>query len=599
MTTTTAGEEESSSTLNAKWDDAFYAALQKEVTGDVNVKYCSVVEWVEQALPVKDGAIRAAIRGGRPFIPDDVIEALPSEPVQETGKMKVLAFADESGLVDEVFGMMKARKQLGSPTKKVPLWGEFADTYDKMREVVEGEWDLILFAAVDMPESNDPDDVVAWSKRIVETYLLLCQVLLRNPSYAPKVCVVSADTHSNDPETHKEAGIGISAAGPLFGMTNTVRLEVQTTAFHFVDLEYTVTDDVIAALAAELTRKTGFGEASVRLNSKGRFVARMMPAEPRYVSNAVFETPSSGTIGIGGGNGALGLVMGKYLLEHLPSGANVHIKFLSRSARVSGAGNETAWDDVRALARAKNATVEQAVCDVSSREAIETFVRDHKDTLVGFVHSAGVLRDALLPNQTSEKYDDVYKPKAWAGLYLHNALEQHQCDIKFLWMFSSVAVYGNPGQSSYSGANSLLDVVCRHRKALGKPATAMQWAGWGEVGMAANMDPIAKKRMADSPIPFFTNAQGLKGMDLGLSTGIPVFCVMRYNAKAFFDKLEKTTQKDKQLPVDRYDARFWSRPIPPQQLTELDLYDVVSTTFAEPRELIYDHFTAGVDYPDQ
>ena len=44
--------------------------------------------------------------------------------------------------------------------------------------------------------------------------------------------------------------------------------------------------------------------------------------------------------------------------------------------------------------------------------------------------------------------------------YLNHALEKFNCDkLEFLWLFSSVATYGNPGQSPYSAANSLLDSV--------------------------------------------------------------------------------------------------------------------------------------------
>ena len=53
---------------------------------------------------------------------------------------------------------------------------------------------------------------------------------------------------------------------------------------------------------------------------------------------------------------------------------------------------------------------------MSSREAVEAFVSEHADRLVGFVHSAGILRDALLMNQDAEKYDAVFKPKAPRGV---------------------------------------------------------------------------------------------------------------------------------------------------------------------------------------
>ena len=209
-------------------------------------------------------------------------------------------------------------------------------------------------------------------------------------------------------------------------------------------------------------------------------MARMVLAEPRYTSSKIFQPPCEGVVGIGGGNGALGLVMGKYLLERLGDQrktSSLEIKFLSRSCKIQPA-QQSLWDDVQRLASEGSIKVTQEKCDVSSREAVEAFVEEHADRLVGFVHSAGILRDALLMNQDGEKYDAVFKPKAWAALYLNHALEKFNCDkLEFLWLFSSVATYGNPGQSPYSAANSLLDSLSRYRNAKGLPCTAMQWAG--------------------------------------------------------------------------------------------------------------------------
>merc|ERR1739848_639719 len=109
------------------------------------------------------------------------------------------------------------------------------------------------------------------------------------------------------------------------------------------------------------------------------------------------------------------------------------------------------------------------------------------------IHSAGVLQDSMLFNQSWEKFDTVFQSKSRAAMYMHYALEEHiNPDLKFFWMFSSTAVYGNMGQSNYSSSNSYLDALARHRRAMGLPATAIQWGAWGDVGMAANLDQASK-----------------------------------------------------------------------------------------------------------
>ncbi|KAH8080451.1 hypothetical protein JL720_9147 [Aureococcus anophagefferens] len=511
----------------AVWEDALYDKRKPEIIQEVDTKYCCLVEW-------------------------EIIDGIPKEDPKETGKLDILAFVDESGLVGEMMDVLARKKHVGSK-KLVPVWGN-DDLLDaaKIEELLADEWDMLIFGAgVDLPESNDPDDIVV--------------LIQRKPAYAKKIFVLTCDTHGNEPKTWAEAGPGLTAASHLFGMCNTCRIECAATPIHYVDAEFTVTDEIVEELANEVTRQAGFGENSVRINWRGRFVARMVLAEPRYTSNYKFQTPKSGTIGIGGGNGALGLVMCKYLLERLGDDratVTLDIKMLSRSCKISGAGNEKLWNDIKKLIAGTSITVVQESCDVSKREAIEKFVEDNAASLSGFIHSAGILRDALLMNQDAEKYDDVFKPKAWAGLYLNHALEKFPCPkLEFMWMFSSVATYGNPGQSPYSAANSLLDSLARYRKSQGLPCTVMQWAGWGEVGMASNMEGLAKKRMDESPMPFFTNAQGLSGMDTGISTGVPNFCVMRYNTR-----LLRAEQQGGQIRRGRYGRKFWGCQAPSKEL---------------------------------
>lgn len=154
--------------------------------------------------------------------------------------------------------------------------------------------------------------------------------------------------------------------------------------------------------------------------------------------------------------------------------------------------------------------------DMSSKEGCCKFIEKLNGELYGFIHSAGVLQDSMLMNLTWEKFETVFQclvlhkntvmvgcseyglaififmvrthfcrnttPECWilstsvistwsvrskhhAALFLHYALEQYpQKDFRFMWNFSSTSVYGNMGQLNYSGSNSFLDVLTRHRK---------------------------------------------------------------------------------------------------------------------------------------
>lgn len=282
-------------------------------------------------------------------------------------------------------------------------------------------------------------------------------------------------------------------------------------------------------------RHASFGHNAVRILNKGRYVLRQMSCKP-YMRKPEWQLPEDGVIAISGGNGALGLVMGLWLLRtaQKQGGKKFSIQFLSRSMKISEQ-NMPNWQEVQNLAQSLGIHVEQAKCDVSKQESVESFVKSVTPNLAGFIHSAGVLQDAMLINQTWEKFDAVFEAKSRAAAFLHDALEKNSNPkLKFLWLFSSTSVYGNMGQLNYSASNSWLDALARHRLALGKPCAAPQWGAWGEVGMAAQLDEAIQKRFQAGPQPPFTNAEGLWGLECGLRTGLPYFSVFRMNVEVAF-----------------------------------------------------------------
>ena len=52
---------------------------------------------------------------------------------------------------------------------------------------------------------------------------------------------------------------------------------------------------------------------------------------------------------------------------------------------------------------------------------MESFIESVTPNLTGFIHSAGILQDAMLMNQTWEKFDAVFEAKSRAAAFLHVA----------------------------------------------------------------------------------------------------------------------------------------------------------------------------------
>ena len=82
------------------------------------------------------------------------------------------------------------------------------------------------------------------------------------------------------------------------------------------------------------------------------------------------------------------------------------------------------------------------------------------------------------------------RPKVAGTLALHRVFPPEQLD--WMVLFSSCGyLAGFPGQGAYACANSFLDVMARHRRALGDRTTAVAWTAWRGLGMGSTSEFIA------------------------------------------------------------------------------------------------------------
>ncbi|NRA11946.1 MAG: SDR family NAD(P)-dependent oxidoreductase, partial [Crocinitomicaceae bacterium] len=128
---------------------------------------------------------------------------------------------------------------------------------------------------------------------------------------------------------------------------------------------------------------------------------------------------------------------------------------------------------------AKGSVNIQADVDRIFKEVAETM-----PPIKGIQHAAMVLDDVSIPEIDYDKYMKVYNPKAVGCWMLHEATKDMDLD-HFLSYSSISAIYGNPGQVSYVGANSFLDNFSQWRRAQGLPATTVNWGVIGDVGFVA------------------------------------------------------------------------------------------------------------------
>lgn len=182
---------------------------------------------------------------------------------------------------------------------------------------------------------------------------------------------------------------------------------------------------------------------------------------------------------ITGGLGAIGLHTASYLAQ-------------------LGAG-----DIVLTSRRAPDADAQQAIAQITERhgcrvhvfaadvgdesEVAELLVRIRAESspLAGVVHLAGVLDDALLSQQSLERFRTTLTPKAFGACHLDRLTKDDELDF-FVVSSSVSALFGSPGQSNYATANAMLDGLVAQRRSRGLPATGVNFGPWAQGGMASS-----------------------------------------------------------------------------------------------------------------
>jgi myxalamid-type polyketide synthase MxaC len=87
---------------------------------------------------------------------------------------------------------------------------------------------------------------------------------------------------------------------------------------------------------------------------------------------------------------------------------------------------------------------------------------------------------------------ETLRPKVAGGWHLHEATRALPLD--FFVLFSSISsVWGSRTLGAYAAANQALDALAHHRRALGLPATSINWGPWADGGM---MDDAGQQWLA-------------------------------------------------------------------------------------------------------
>lgn len=217
---------------------------------------------------------------------------------------------------------------------------------------------------------------------------------------------------------------------------------------------------------------------------------------------------------ISGGVGGLGLI----IAEHLAQCYQARLILIGRSEL-----NEEQKKKIEFL-KSFGSEIIYLRGDVSKRNDLEIVLneaRKYFGPINGIIHSAGIIKDALIINKSREEIENVLVPKIQGTLLLDELTQSDPLDCFIL--FSSVAsILGNTGQSDYAYANSFMDAFSEKREKLrnegirtGK-TLSINWPLWKEGGMKVEKVAIEfmLERLGIEPI---LNKEGLNALNAALS----------------------------------------------------------------------------------
>jgi NADPH:quinone reductase-like Zn-dependent oxidoreductase/acyl carrier protein len=262
-------------------------------------------------------------------------------------------------------------------------------------------------------------------------------------------------------------------------------------AYEIVALDWTTVQDPdrIRGLLAEVSDGLASGEwtplpAEIYPLTEAKTAFRRMQ-QARHIGKIVLQMPNplqprgDRSYLITGGLGAIGLHTAAYLAQ-LGAG-----DIVLTSRRVPDAEALRAIADITERYRCRIHTFAADVGDEAQVEKLLERIRAELPPLAGVAHLAGVLDDALLSQQSLERFWTTLAPKAFSAIYLDRLTKND--DLDFFIVSSSVSsLLGSPGQANYSTANALLDGLVADRKARGLPATGINFGPFAQGGMASS-----------------------------------------------------------------------------------------------------------------
>jgi NAD(P)-dependent dehydrogenase (short-subunit alcohol dehydrogenase family)/acyl carrier protein len=366
-------------------------------------------------------------------------------------------------------------------------------------EIVIGAGSLsVLFIArrdASMNKVNVCDDALRYCTQLLNIAKCLKDLKIRAEL---KIVTVNAlGVNSND----KLDGF---ASSSLWGFGKVLDLEHPELKVKLADSD-DLTD--IASIASEVLH--GDGEKLTAFRKGHKYKARIAAA--RFSQKHNFNPKKNFAYLITGGFSGIGLLSAGMLAD---LGARNIILAGRRgtSDEAEALKKELAQRRVKVLFVKADVTKEEGINDIFD------IAEEQGLKIKGIIHSAGLLDDAVVMNQTAEKFRNVLEPKVKAALLLHEKTKKR--GLQFFIMYSSIAsVLGSAGQANHSAANAFLDSFSKYLHSNGHRATSINWGVWSGIGSAVERG--ADKQEKIPGVQTISPAEGIRALKKVFDSDIP------------------------------------------------------------------------------
>nr|VFK55470.1 MAG: malonyl CoA-acyl carrier protein transacylase [Candidatus Kentron sp. TUN]VFK61399.1 MAG: malonyl CoA-acyl carrier protein transacylase [Candidatus Kentron sp. TUN] len=451
---------------------------------------------------------------------DDLYEVVWQASALETGSMAEespgswLIFADGGGLGQELAGRLEEAgntcllvypKSTAGDAEKDNIWHVnpaepaeferlFTDAFQADTPPLDG---IMHLWSLDAPDTAQLTDETLAQAQILGcgSVLHLLQAHIKQKQSA-RLWLVTRNAVSVGQD---QDSLSVAQA-PLWGMGKTIAMEHPELWGGMID------NPQPADLLAEI--RVQDDEDQVAYRDGKRYVARLVEDKISLSDADRAPLTSNHSYLITGGLGGLGLEVARWMV-------NQGVRYLVLAARRGPSDEAQATIKQLEAAGAKVLVIAADVADRAQVVRLLGEIAEKMPSLRGVIHAAGFLDDGVLQQLDMARFERVMAPKVAGSWHLHTLTQGIPLDF-FMYFSSLTSLMGASGQSNRAAADTFMDALAHHRRAMGLPALSINWGAWANIGLTANLDNQQRVRLVEMGINSIGAEKGILRLDVSM-----------------------------------------------------------------------------------